>query len=67
MRPETWCLLGTSAITALAIARMLATGRESVLLAARQAEEDAESIRIQREAAYAELERATSDVDPMHP
>ncbi|HPF41615.1 MAG TPA: hypothetical protein P5081_16605 [Phycisphaerae bacterium] len=66
MRLETWCLLGTSAITALAIARTLATGRESVLMAARQAAEEAEAIRIQREAAYAELERATSDVDPMH-
>lgn len=66
MQLETWCLLGTSAMTALVISRTLATGREAALMAARQAAEEAEAIRKQREAVFEEMARASSDVDAIH-
>lgn len=62
MTPEAWCLLGTSTLTALALSRVLSIGRESALQNARLAEEQAESIRRQREAVISELEMARSDV-----
>lgn len=65
MQLETWCLVGTSAITALAISRTLATGREAALMAASQAEEEAAAVQQQHEAVHAEMARASSDVDPL--
>ncbi len=62
MTPEAWCLLGTSILTALALSRVLSIGRESALQNARLAEEQADSIRRQREAVISELEMARSDV-----
>ncbi|MCB9852994.1 MAG: hypothetical protein H6819_07855 [Phycisphaerales bacterium] len=53
-------------MTALVISRTLATGREAALMAARQAAEEAEAIRKQREAVFEEMARASSDVDAIH-
>lgn len=66
MALEIWCLWGTAVVTALVAARVLATGRESVLMAEAEAAELEQALKRQREAVIAELERASSDVDPLH-
>jgi hypothetical protein len=65
MTPDSWCLIGTSAITAIVVGRLLATGRESALLTDQLAKEEAELIRRQRDAVIAEMDFARSDVQPV--
>lgn len=65
MTLEAWCLCGTAAVTALVVSRILATGRESVMLARQQEQEQALAVQRHHEAVIAELERASSDVDPV--
>lgn len=65
MTVETWCLLGTSAVTALVLGRVLATGRESAILTAEHELEQERAIRHQRESVAAALEQARSDVEPL--